>query len=111
MTRRLRVSRYAMPVLSTEVGAATACVVSFMLDRSSFIRAALLPGSPLQAIVAEQDRGQQERHHRSDNGRALAQAAAGDRALEGQRGHEVRRVERAAAREHVDELEVGEREQ
>ena len=32
-------------------------------------------------------------------------------ALERERGHQVRRVERAAARQHVDQLEVGEREQ
>ena len=73
--------------------------------------AALLPGAPLQAEVAEQDRRQQERDHRGRDRRALAERAAGDRALERQRRHEVRGVERAAARQHVDQLEIGEGEQ
>ena len=74
-------------------------------------RPALLPGAPLQAEVAEHDAGEQERHHRDRDRRALAERAAVDRALERERRHQVRRVERAAARDDVDQLEVGEREE
>src|ERR1700754_1625798 len=77
----------------------------------SVIALSLLPLAPLQAEPGHQDRGQQERDHGGGDRRPLPELAAENRALIGQRRHELRRVHRPAAREHPDELEVGEGEQ
>src|SRR5690606_21731519 len=53
----------------------------------------------------------QERHHGNRDGRAFAQHAAVDAALEGQRGHQMGGVIGAAAGDRVDQLEVGEGEE
>ena len=65
----------------------------------------------LQAEEAEEDGGEQEGDHRHRDRRPLAELAAGDGALEGERRHQVGGVHRAAAGQHVDELEVGEGEE
>ena len=78
---------------------AVSVAVSFMAELP--VGSALLPRAPLQAEVREQDRRHQERHHRGRQRRALAERAARDRALERERRHQVRRVERAAARQHI----------
>jgi hypothetical protein len=75
------------------------------------MRRPLLPRAPLQAEVAEEDRRQQERDHRDGERGSLAERSAGDRALERKGRHQVRRVRRPAARQHVDELEIGEGEE
>jgi hypothetical protein len=74
-------------------------------------RPPLLPRAALQAEIRHENRREQERHHCRRDCRAFAQAAAGNRTLERQRCHQVRRVQRSAARQHVDQLEIGEREQ
>src|SRR3954471_783829 len=102
--RRRRVSRYSMPTASLMTGGLTTLM---WVPRSS-IAPPLLPGAPLQSEVADEDGREQERHHRDRDRRALAQGATRDRALERQGGHQVRRVERPAARDDVDQLEVGE---
>ena len=68
----------------------------------------LLPLAPRQREIAEQRREHEERDHRDRDRRALAQLAAGDAALEGERRQQVGRVHRPAAGDGVDELEVGE---
>src|SRR5262249_44946544 len=88
-------------VLGSATLGATASVIAF----------ALLPFAPLQSEPGDQDRSQQERDHCSRDGRTFAEIAAADSALVAKRGHEMRGVSGAAARQHPDELEVGEGEQ
>src|SRR5215468_547938 len=85
--------------------------LALLMARCSLVAGPLLPRPPLQPEVAEEDCGEQERHHCRRDGRTFAEVTAGDRALEGERRHQVRCVERAATRQHVDQLEVGEGEE
>src|SRR5947208_10189696 len=90
---------------STALGLAT-------LDAStSVIAFSVLPLAPLQPEPRDQDGGEQEWNHGGGDGRALAEIAAADGALVTERRHQMRGVGGAAAREHPDELEVGEGEQ
>src|SRR6266849_2903482 len=75
---------------------------------ASVIALPVLPFAALQPEPGDQDRRQQERNHRGGDGRALAQIPAADGALVAERRHQVRRVDWPAARQHPDELEVGE---
>src|SRR5262245_7340318 len=98
-TRRRSVSWKPIPCVWTSVS-------SFMS-----VLGALLPRAPLQAEVRKEDRSQQERNHHRRQRRAFAESPARDGALETQGGHQMRRIERSTARQHVYQLEVGEREQ
>src|SRR5499425_507554 len=90
---------------STALGLAT-------LDAStSVIAFSVLPLSSVQSEPRDQDCGEQERNHGSGDGRTLAEIAAAYGALIPERRHEMRGVGGAAAREHPDELEIGEGEQ
>src|SRR3546814_955058 len=72
---------------------------TIVIARSS-VPAAVLPASPLQAEIAEQDGRQQEGDHGDRDRRALAELAAGDGALERQGRHPMGGVERPAAAPH-----------
>src|ERR1700759_3052934 len=74
---------------------------------ASVIGLSLLPFAPGEAEIGEQRCEHQEWDHRYRDGRALAKLAAGDAALEGQRREQMSGVDRAAAGDGVDELEVG----
>src|SRR5215470_8752920 len=74
----------------------------------SVIALPLLPFAPREREIAEECREHQERDHRHRNGGALAEHAAGDAALERERRHHVRRVDRPAPGDGVDELEFTE---
>src|SRR5436190_22355963 len=78
---------------------------------TSVIALSLLPLSTLQPEPRDQDGGEQERDHRGGDGGTLSQVAAADGALITERRHKMRGIGRAAAREHPDELEIGEGEQ
>src|SRR6266567_5820318 len=78
------------------------------LDARSVIRLSLLPLAALQSEPRDHDRGEQERDHRARDRRALAELAGDDRALIRQRRHQVRGVDRSAARHRPDELEIRE---
>src|SRR5262245_63304623 len=87
---------------STALGLAT-------FDAStSVIAFSVLPLSPLQSEPRDQDGGEQERNHGGGDGRALAEIAAADGALIAERRHQMSCVGGAAAREHPEEVEVGE---
>src|SRR6266550_8951373 len=89
---------------STAFGLAT-------LASTSVIALSLLPFSPLQPEPRDQDGGEQERDHGGGDGGALSEVAAADGALITERRHQMCGIGRAAAREHPDELEIGEGEQ
>src|SRR3982074_854216 len=78
---------------------------------ASVIALALLPFSSLQAEPGDQDGAEQERNHRSRNRGAFAEVTSQNGTLIGQRRHQLRSIDRAAAREHPDQLEIGEGEQ
>src|SRR6202047_202787 len=77
----------------------------------SVIVRSLLPFAALHAEPGNRDRGEQEWNHRGGNRGALAEPAADDAALIAQGGHQMRGIDRAAARQRPDQLEVREREQ
>src|SRR3984893_412052 len=79
---------------------------SLVSAASSVIALTLLPFAPLQAEPGDQDRAEEERDHRRGDRGALAEMAAQDGALIGQRRHQLGRVDRPAARQHPDELEI-----
>src|SRR5581483_8035256 len=87
---------------STECGSAT------LGTSVSVIALSLLPFPTLQSEPGDQDGAEQERDHRGRDRRAFAEMAGEDGALIGQRRHQLRGIDRAAAREHPNELEVGE---
>src|SRR5690606_9445468 len=87
-----------------------ASVIGSVLSLPS-IRTALLPAPALQAEVAEQYRGQKEWNHRHGDRGAFSELSTRNGTLEAQSGHQVRRIHRPTAGQHVDELEVREREQ
>src|SRR6476619_1429709 len=94
---------------------ATPCSTAFgsasLGTSASVIALALLPFSPLQAEPGDQDGAEQKRNHRGRDRGAFAEVPAQNGALVGQRRHQLRGVDRAAARENPDQLEVGEGEQ
>src|SRR4051812_42069206 len=73
---------------------------------ASVIGLSLLPLPAGQSEIVHQRGGDQEGDHRHRDRRPLAELTAWDAALEGQGGHQVGRVHRAAAGNGVDELEV-----
>src|SRR5687767_9969746 len=75
---------------------------------ASLILSSLLPLSSLQAIVAEQGRGDEKWDHGGSDGGALPQIAAWNGPLKGERRHEMCSIQRPATRDGVDQLEVGE---
>src|SRR5689334_19934646 len=75
---------------------------------ASVIGLSLLPFAPRQAEIGEQGRKHQERDHRYRDRRTFAKLAAGDAALERQGGEQMGRVDRPAAGDGVDQLEIGE---
>src|SRR3954464_162764 len=75
---------------------------------ASVIGFSLLPFAAREAEVAEQRCEYEERDHRHRDRRTLAELAAGNAALECQRREQMGRVDRAAAGDGVDQLEVGE---
>src|SRR2546423_12697968 len=75
---------------------------------TSVIALSLLPFSALQPEPRDQDGGEQERDHGGGDGGALSEVAAADGALITERRHQMCGIGRAAAREHPDELEIGE---
>src|SRR5258708_7917274 len=74
----------------------------------SVIGLSLLPFAAREAEVAEQRGEYEKRDHRDRDRSALAQLAAGDAALERQRRQQMGRVDRPAAGDGVDQLEIGE---
>src|SRR3954467_10834287 len=90
-SRRGTVSRYSVPSLASAWP---------MLVWPLLVSAALLPAPALQAEVAKENCRQQKRHHGIGDRRALAEVAAGDGTLERQRCHQMRGIDRPAAREH-----------
>src|SRR5215468_6737684 len=75
---------------------------------TSVIGFSLLPFAAREAEVAEQRREHEEGDHRHRDRRAFAKLAAGNAALERECCQEVGGVDRAAAGDGVDQLEVGE---
>src|SRR5687767_13336262 len=75
-------------------------------ERTPTITASLLPDV---AELDEDDQGQQREQEERDR-RALPEVAAGEPDLVRESGEEVRGVDRAAARQHLNDVEVGERE-
>src|SRR5438046_2553175 len=90
---------------STVFGSAT------LAASTSVIALAMLPLATLQPEPGNQYRCEQERDHGGGDGGALPEVAAADGALIAQRCHQMRCVDGAAARQHPDELEIGEGEQ
>src|ERR1700712_4486256 len=75
---------------------------------ASVIAFSLLPLAARQAEIAEQRGDHQERDHRARDSGALAELAAGDAALERQCRQQMRGIDRPAAGDGVDQLEIGE---
>src|SRR3954463_8178817 len=75
---------------------------------ASVIAFALLPFPALQAEPGDHYRGEQERDHGGRDRRAFAEMAAENGALIGQRRHQLRGVDRPAAGQHPDQLEIRE---
>src|SRR4051812_47714583 len=96
------------PVNTARGSAARTAILSASV---SVIVFALLPFPALQTKPRDQDGGEQERDHRRRDRGTFTQLAPEDRALIGQRGHQMGGIDRAASRHHPDQLEVGKREQ
>src|SRR4029078_1226314 len=77
---------------------------------ASVIALSLLPFAPGETEITEQGREHEERNHGDCDSRALAELAAGDAALECQCREQMGRVDRTAARDGIDELEISESE-
>src|SRR5215510_12217908 len=97
-------------VWSAVTPVSTACGVAAFAS-TSVIALSVLPFSPLQSEPRDQDGGEQEWNHGGGDGRALAEIAAADGALVAERRHQMRGVGGTAARQHPNELEIGEGEQ
>src|ERR1700738_3934286 len=90
-------------------GVALATLLDFAdCARASVIALSLLPFAAGKAEIAEQRRKYQERDHRDRDRGTLAEFAAGDAALERQRRQQMGGVDRSAAGDGVDQLEVSE---
>src|SRR5688572_10109123 len=101
----MRRARLSQAIVS---GAAVADVGVSPGAAASVIGLSLLPLAPREGEVAEQRGEHEERDHRDGDGRAFAELTAGNAALEGERCHQMGGVHWPAARDGVDELEVGE---
>src|ERR1700722_13943088 len=77
----------------------------------SVIVRSLLPFSALHAEPGNRDRREQEWNHGGGNRGPLAEPAADDAALIAQGGHQMRGIDRTAAGQRPDQLEVREGEQ
>src|SRR4249919_399938 len=100
-----------MPSVSSESGAepvSTSRAVAALPARASVIALSLLPLPSLEPEPRHQNGGEQERDHRRRDCGAFAKLAAENGALIGIGRHQVGGVDRAAARHHPNELEVGE---
>src|SRR5471032_2030155 len=69
---------------------------------TSVIGFSLLPLATREGEIAEQRGGDEERDHRHRDRSTFTQFAARDAALEGQRCHQMGRVQRTAARDRVN---------
>src|SRR6478752_1033039 len=97
-----------MPSVSSVSGAepvSTAFGLTTFPARASVIALSLLPFPALQAEPRHQNGCEQERDHRGRNRSSLAQLAAENRPLIGERRHQVGGVARAATRHHPYQLE------
>src|SRR5512143_1849340 len=97
-----------MPSLWSAVAFSTARGSAALPASASVIAFALLPFPALQAEPRYEDRREQEGDHRRRDRGSLAKLTGDDGALIGQRRHQLRCVDRPAAREHPDQLEVSE---
>src|SRR6185437_16892199 len=98
-----------MPSLwSADESVSTCCGSAICFASASVIVFSLLPLAALQAEPGDENGEKEERDHRRRDGRALAEIAAHDAALIGIGRHQVRGIDRSAARHHPDELEIGE---
>src|SRR5689334_2546478 len=98
-----------MPSVSSAIGTepvSMAFGLAALPARTSVIAFALLPFSSLQAEPGNQNGGEQERNHRGRDGGAFAEIAAHDCALVRERRHQMRCIDRPAARHNPDQLEV-----
>src|ERR1700687_6251096 len=84
---------------------------TFDCNAESVIVRSLLPFPALHAEPGNRDSRQQDRDHGSRYRSPLAEPAADDAALIAQGGHQMRGIDRTAARQRPDQLEVREREQ
>src|SRR6185369_9944320 len=98
MTRRARESHAIVS------GVALATLLLPGEAATSVIGFSLLPFAARETEIAEQRREHQERDHRHRDRRTLAEFAAGDAALERQCCQQVRRVDRPAAGDGVNQL-------
>src|SRR5258708_7103375 len=94
-----------LPLAAARAGLAMFAPKNDAAPRGSVIILSLLPLAALQPEPRNHDRRQQERDHRIRNSRTLAEHAADDRTLIGQRRHQMGRVNRATARHRPDQLE------
>src|ERR1700681_780855 len=83
-------------------------LTGLMTAGGSVIGFTLLPFPALQPEPRNHDCGEQERDHCVRNGGAFAEHAANDGALIRQGCHQMRGVDRAAARHRPDQLERSE---
>src|SRR6201999_3172664 len=90
------------------VSGGAALVLTGPWATASVIGLSLLPFAPSQAEIGEKRRKHEERNHRHRDRSALAKLAAGDAALERQGREQVGRIDRPAAGDGVDQLEIGE---
>src|SRR5262245_55105742 len=98
-----------MPSVSSASGAepvSTAFGLVALPARTSVIAFALLPFPPLQAEPGNKNCREKERDHRGRDGGAFAEIATHDCALVRERRHQMRCIDRPAARHHPDQLEV-----
>src|ERR1039457_3353383 len=106
-TRRTRLSHDIIcgPSGSVTVPASAArmACASTVASVASVLFGSLLPLAARQREVAEQRREHLERDHRNGYRRAFAEVGPGDAALEGEGGHQMRRVDRPAAGNGVNE--------
>src|SRR6266852_6586717 len=87
---------------------ASGAALALLTDRAtaSVIGLSLLPFAPGEAEIGKQRRKHQERNHRDRDRGAFAELATGDAALEGQRREQMGGVNRSAAGDRIDELEI-----
>src|SRR5580765_144572 len=79
-----------------------------ILEATSVICLSLLPLAALQSEPGHHDCREQERDHGGRDCRAFAEEAADDGALVRQRRHQMRGIDRSAARHRPDQLKIGE---
>src|SRR5829696_3570308 len=94
--------------LSHSIASAGAQAEFSLSDAALVIAFSLLRLASGESEIAEQRCEDEKGHHRDRDCGSFAQHAGRDAALEGERRHEVGRVDRTAASNCVDELEIGE---